>query len=259
MTKKTETKSPLKRQPNRLPGQSVDDKITKLRDQANESLVFIVTMGAFILWSWFVYLREAPVNPATMTVAGCLAIAWSVYRLIPLVRKITFLRLGRDGERAVGQFLERTRSMGYHVYHDLQFEEGNIDHLLVGPGGIFTVETKTWSKPARGKAVIKYNAIDRTLAKGQFDVSEILDQANAQANAIRHLVAEYAANIKPKVRPVIVFPGWYIESSRTEQADVWVLEAKALPKWISNCYETVTPEQVGHLRQILDQHAARTR
>src|SRR4029077_1101345 len=32
---------------------------------------------------------------------------------------------------------------GWQVIHDVSFGRGNIDHVIVGPGGIYTVETKS--------------------------------------------------------------------------------------------------------------------
>ena len=43
------------------------------------------------------------------------------------------------------------------MVHDLIGENFNVDHVLLGPADIFTVETKTLSKPARGKAEVRYD------------------------------------------------------------------------------------------------------
>lgn len=50
---------------------------------------------------------------------------------------------GAEGEEAVGEVLEGLSAEGWHVIHDVAFGRGNIDHILVGPGGILTVETKS--------------------------------------------------------------------------------------------------------------------
>lgn len=50
---------------------------------------------------------------------------------------------GRNGEAVVGEALEGLRWERYIVLHDVPFEgEGNIDHLVSGPSGVFLVETK---------------------------------------------------------------------------------------------------------------------
>ena len=50
---------------------------------------------------------------------------------------------GRNGEGVVGEALEELRWEQYIVLHDVPFAgEGNIDHLVSGPNGVFLVETK---------------------------------------------------------------------------------------------------------------------
>ncbi|MFI1438150.1 nuclease-related domain-containing protein [Streptomyces fructofermentans] len=50
---------------------------------------------------------------------------------------------GLVGERRVGRELERLRSQGWRVLHGLpNGRGGDIDHLLIGAGGVFTVNTK---------------------------------------------------------------------------------------------------------------------
>jgi Nuclease-related domain len=52
-------------------------------------------------------------------------------------------RRGAHAERAVGERLEELRGEGFVVVHDLeQAREGNVDHLVSGPSGVFMVETK---------------------------------------------------------------------------------------------------------------------
>jgi hypothetical protein len=50
---------------------------------------------------------------------------------------------GARSEQAVGEELNRLRGNGYTVMHDIeQIGEGNIDHLVSGPTGVYLVETK---------------------------------------------------------------------------------------------------------------------
>jgi hypothetical protein len=49
---------------------------------------------------------------------------------------------GAAGERKVGATLEGL-GPDWHVLHDIYLGRGNIDHVVVGPGGTFTVETKS--------------------------------------------------------------------------------------------------------------------
>jgi hypothetical protein len=52
---------------------------------------------------------------------------------------------GARGERRVGAILEGL-GPDWHVLHDVSLGRGNIDHVLIGPGGTFTIETKRSSR-----------------------------------------------------------------------------------------------------------------
>ncbi|WP_163998711.1 nuclease-related domain-containing protein [Pyxidicoccus caerfyrddinensis] len=53
-------------------------------------------------------------------------------------------RLGADGEERVGGLLEQLRPHGWHVEHDVRVGRrgANLDHLVIGPPGVFVVNTK---------------------------------------------------------------------------------------------------------------------
>jgi hypothetical protein len=53
---------------------------------------------------------------------------------------------GAEGERKVGAILEAL-APEYHVLHGVWLGRGDIDHVLVGPGGTFTIETKSHPGP----------------------------------------------------------------------------------------------------------------
>jgi len=53
---------------------------------------------------------------------------------------------GRNGEAVVGEALEELRWERYIVLHDIPFAgEGNIDHLVSGPNGVYLIEAKLGS------------------------------------------------------------------------------------------------------------------
>ena len=50
---------------------------------------------------------------------------------------------GAEGEEHVGRLLEALVERGWRPIHDVSLGRGNIDHVLIGPGGLFTIETKS--------------------------------------------------------------------------------------------------------------------
>jgi hypothetical protein len=61
-------------------------------------------------------------------------------------------RFGARGEQAVAEKLtdQAVAAAGYVVFHDVPAEKGkkkwNVDHVVVGPGGVFVIETKARSR-----------------------------------------------------------------------------------------------------------------
>ena len=60
---------------------------------------------------------------------------------------------GAAGEELVGKVLDRLRERGWFALHDVQLGRGNIDHVLVGPAGVFTIETKSHCGRLRASAI----------------------------------------------------------------------------------------------------------
>jgi hypothetical protein len=235
------TKSPLQSNPLRLPGQSLDDRIREVIErQISDRILFAGMMGMLTIFEWLRWAFEITVNPVILTIAF-VAIALAIVPGITRTRKqIRAMRLGRDGERAVGQALEQLRRYGYRVFHDILGPTWNIDHVVIGPGGIFTVETKTLSKPLRGHAVIRYER--QSLTKGGFDISKHLNQARAQAAYVETWLKD-ATGQTYAVQPTLVFPGWSVDSCDADPA-VWVMDPKELIRRVQARDLQLSPEQI---------------
>jgi hypothetical protein len=59
------------------------------------------------------------------------------------------LHRGAKGEEDVGAILDDLAGRGWQPIHDVFIRRGNVDHIVVGPGGIFTLETKSHRGPIR--------------------------------------------------------------------------------------------------------------
>jgi hypothetical protein len=57
-------------------------------------------------------------------------------------------RRGLDGERRTGEVLAALQSHGWAILHDLHWPGrpyANIDHIAIGPTGVFVIDSKNWS------------------------------------------------------------------------------------------------------------------
>jgi hypothetical protein len=239
-------KSPIKANPLRQPGQSVrEQQIDLLFDKLLPAgtIIFVLWFVAALEWAWTSSgLRP---DPIFWTVFAGLITLYGVVRTWPLFRRLKYLRLGYRGERVVGEFLDRLRVFGYRVYHDVPGEGGNIDHVIISTHGIFTIETKTRNKPAKGQCKVRYDGDAVSLNGGPADSAPII-QGRAQAAQLKRLLKEVTGR-RLSVRPLVVFPGWYVEHTEAARSsDVWVLSPKGLYKWIEREPETISGEAVRH-------------
>jgi hypothetical protein len=78
-------------------------------------------------------------------------------------------RRGAHGERRTARLLDRLVCDGYVVFHDLAVpgSPANVDHLVIGPSGVFMIDSKQWSgsvhQDADGLAWHNHYRLDRTL------------------------------------------------------------------------------------------------
>jgi Nuclease-related domain len=54
---------------------------------------------------------------------------------------------GAQGERRTARLLDRLVRDGYVVFHDLAVPDSpaNVDHLVIGPSGVFVIDSKQWT------------------------------------------------------------------------------------------------------------------
>lgn len=233
----TLSRSPLKAKPLRLPGQSVQRKIDDiLWDEIGPYIAVAAVTLILAGVEWVAVLRHMPRLPWLYTglaVIACLCATWKLWHVRARLQE---MKLGRDGERVVGQYLERLRTDGADVFHDVQGEGFNIDHVVLSEHGFYAVETKTRSKPTRGDARVALTE-EGLVVNGFRPDRDPLVQAQAGAKWLSRLLEETTGKRFP-VRGVVLFPGWFVEPMsdawRRSPGKPWVLEPKALPGFLEN-------------------------
>jgi hypothetical protein len=252
--------SPLKAKPLRLPGESVDQEIDHWVNDKTIGPFF--GAGSFCIvavFEWHGYLAHTPRQPIPFTVIAAAALFYAGWRFRIIRKQVRQLRQGRDGERAVGQFLERLREDGGQVFHDIPGEGFNLDHVVISPRGIYAIETKTLSKPwPKAKIVVEGDALS---VAGQVPDRNPIKQVTAAGRWLENELKKSTGK-RFFVRGVVVFPGWFVEQ-RGPNGDVWVLEPKALPAFIDSAPSMISAADVAlaayHLSRYVRSVAEKTR
>jgi hypothetical protein len=216
-----------------VPGQSLEAAIHPVVDNVT-TLWILLPLQVWVIaaYEWWANANDIGRHPWLFIVAAVIVTAIGVRRIYRARVRIKALKLGLAGERAVGQFLEGLRIGGARILHDIQGDGFNVDHVVVSSRGIYCIETKTISK-RRPDAIVRYDGL-RLLIDGRTPDRDPIKQVTAAAKWLSTQISDSTGK-RFWVRPVVVYPGWFIETPpNARSANVWVLEPKALAKWIEN-------------------------
>jgi hypothetical protein len=249
---KKETKSPITDNLLRTPGQSLDEEIDSV---FNDKVIpyLLLSAMAFIVsvQEWLHFYSDYPPNPILYSILTFLTFFLTAYKIIQARKQLKNLRQGRDGEKAVAELLNFYREAKMKVFHDVIGDNFNIDHVVVSTRGIFLVETKTYSKPLKGKAEIIFNG--KHLIKNNLPIGDsIMIQVTAGRTWLVNLIEELTVK-KCNVQPVVVFPGWYVKMTNEFNSNIWVLNPKNLHEFINKKPEILSSEDV----KLISNHLAR--
>jgi hypothetical protein len=139
---------------------------------------------------------------------------------------------GAAGEEQVGALLEDLRGDGWRAIHDVSLGRGNVDHIAIGPGGVFTVETKSAAGPVRVARVH----------------GAVLGQAQAQRRAIERATGAH-------VEPLLVYSRAWVDRPLSRRKGVRVVPARMLADYLERQPQRLAPEEIERARKRIA-HAA---
>ncbi|ACU89428.1 NERD domain protein [Desulfomicrobium baculatum DSM 4028] len=121
---------------------------------------------------------------------------------IKLKKRISDADTGAEAEQAVADALQELPD-DYYVFHDLEFPGFNIDHVVIGPNGIFLVETKS----QKGNITQENDVL---LRNGRKFFKDFLNQCWSQTYSLRdHLGAERLGG--QTIMPILCFSRGFIQ------------------------------------------------
>lgn len=170
--------------------------------------LLLISIGAVLLIMWMILNTSFTVKGIASVIFSLLAIAalkWIEHTTIQTDDELHMLTCnanrGARGEEAIATLL-RTLPDDYSVFHDLEKIAGDIDHIVVGPTGLFVIETKAHG----GKVHAEGNQV---LLKGRLPEKDFIAQSWRNAYWVRD-VLKNTAEINIKVKPILVFTNAFV-------------------------------------------------
>ena len=230
-------------------GESLRQKLEKLDEQINETLLWIF-LGPALVTAILLIQSPAPQLSKSYGAVGILltaALAAFVFLLRKLLRLINVrrdFRLGFAGERAVAEELNQLMLDGCRVFHDVPMEPyGNIDHVVLAATGIYAVETKARRKRPAPAGQRDHEVVfdGKLLNFPHCSDSKALAQAKQQADRLRVFLSK-AIGEPVKVGAILTFPGWLV-SSRV-RSEIKVLNPKNIRSAVQDNRLPTLPKQL---------------
>ncbi len=190
-------------------------------------VALMILEGVLRLKGWWVWVGLG-VTVALVLAAGVVAVRWFVLKL----RERSERYLSYFGTRVVAEYLEPLKAAGWRIFQDVPGESGperfNVDHIAVGPGGVFAIETLTQRRRPAREGHEDYKVF--------FDGEQLVwpwgEEQTGLMEGLRyakwvHQWIEKTTGEKPPVVPVLALPGWTVEAQA--KASLRVVNPSWLP------------------------------
>ena len=168
-------------------------------------------------------------------------IAVLIYWRKGLRRVESFFR-GARGEERVANVLAALPET-YHVFHDFVAGREHVDHVVAGPAGVFSVETKSW----QGKVEIVEGHI---LVNGALPSRDPVVQAQREADQVR--AALKRLGFGGTVVPMVCFASDTFAPGMATCGPVKVLNANAITDWFAAQPDGVSTSDLSRLVQLME-------
>jgi len=183
-----------------------------------------------------------PLSGAVLFVVVAVATLFALQRGMGRVER--YFKGARGEERVAG--ILRKLPGEYHVFNDFLACGKHVDHVVVGPAGVFSVETKFW----RGKVSLEDGHI---LLDGQLPDHDPLAQTRREAAAVKTQLAKngWSGN----VTPVLAFASDTFEAKIAESQGAVILNSNHISESFSSSRATLTPPELERLVRLMESNS----
>jgi hypothetical protein len=188
------------------------------------SLAFSLGVSAFALIIFF----------------ALLIVCWCT--LLKGMRHVERFYKGARGEEKVSSILQ-TLPETYHIFNDFKASSHHIDHVVVGPAGVFSIETKFWSD----KVTIEQGHI---LVGGVLPSRSPIAQARKEALAVKTQLKKLGWD--GGVSPILAFASNTFQNVQEEMQGVVIINSSKLKECFENAKTMIDPIQLQRILSLME-------
>lgn len=232
---------------------SLRQELDRLTDQ--QQLPILLIMFAFWIVcaaEWTQRLSGEIPDPRFWSLLSLIITGYAGWQVFRLHSKIRPANAAARAEHKVARLLDQIRDKGFVAFHDLPGAERNIDHVVVGPGGIYAIETKERS----GSGTIDYCSDQALVFAGRIKDGLPLRHARESARWLQSRLRQTLNDPHP-VKPLVVFLGdWDVRCHDGGDFSVDVITADKLVDYFERQPEELTPKEIFAISSCFEEAAA---
>ena len=201
----------------RIQGEGLQEKIRDIEFTIYETIMIpgFFVMLTILLWLFCLDIKWFKFDIATAIIYTII----TIFLIIRAFRKVTDLRKslnnyrkGLEGERLVGEVLNKLSNDQTYVFHDIPGDRFNVDHIIVSTRGVFVIETKHFDRSKCHEFTFDGNMVYRQMKDGaRFLCPKLLPQMDGEAKFIQNEI-ENRPEMKIPVIKVAVLIGCFIHT-----------------------------------------------
>jgi hypothetical protein len=208
------------------------------RERVRQRRPLILAITAIGLVAGIAFMDSQPAVGWVLIFAALLGAANALF-VAP--NHVTAWATGAVGEARTARFLEPLRAEGFAVLHDRRIpgSRANIDHIVIGPPGVFVVETKSFGGQLKVRGNEVYVAGRRKTA--------MVEEAKREALAVQVALAPELEALGIGVVPVICVHRASLPWFGSSAGGVRIVSGKELVKRLRKADPWLEPNAVAQL------------
>ncbi len=197
-------------------------------------------LGVFACGFFLAVAATASVQIGALLFA--LSLIGLVFALMKGLRHVERFFKGARGEERVSWIL-RGLPDRYHVFNDFLAGGQHVDHVVVGPAGVFAIETKNW----RGAVTVEDGHV---LVDGQLPSRSPLAQTVREADLVKATLAK--AGWSGRVTPVLAFASDTFKAHIAELNGAVVINSCELARSFETERQVIPPAELERLVSLME-------
>jgi hypothetical protein len=202
-------------------------------------IIPVLIVGAYLAAHHLAVTSGDWVEITGLAIFSLLLMLFIGLRLARIIGSRNMMRLVHESRLATRRVLDPLLKEKYRVFHDVAGDQFSIDHLVVGPKGVFAIQTHarpvSANKQSPDDPVVTYNGRELFFPKGSDH--GIVENARMNAEKLSQWLTGQTEE-PVAVRAIISLPGWTVRRTSSEGMPI------INPKQFASLFEHIQPWQL---------------